>query len=336
LAITPLRRSLHRAPRYNFSVTSPRTQARATEARNPRTRGLDTLSTRDILRAIHREDSTIAAAVAKQIPAIAQAADAMFRALRGNGRVFYVGAGTSGRLATLDAAEIPPTFGVPANKIQAIIAGGHRALTHAAEGAEDSVKQGARDLSKKRVTSRDVVIGIAASGGTPYVLGALKHARRAGAVTIGITSNRNAAISRAVDILIAPATGPEALAGSTRMKAGTAQKLVLNMLSTAAMVRLGRVYDNWMIGVALTNAKLRRRGVRILEEAAGVPVSEAARALRLAGHDPRVALIMLKSRVGASAAREKLRNAGDNLREALGEANKTQRARALSAHRRKR
>ncbi len=200
-------------------MTSPRTQARATEARNPRTSGLDTLATRDILRAINREDSTIAAAVAKQIPAIAQAADAMVRALASNGRVFYVGAGTSGRLATLDAAEIPPTFGVPASKVQAIIAGGHRALTHAAEGAEDSAKKGARDLSKKRITSRDAVIGIAASGGTPYVLGALKHARRAGAVTIGITSNPNAAISRAVDILVAPATGPEALAGSTRMKA---------------------------------------------------------------------------------------------------------------------
>ncbi len=163
------------------------------------------------------------------------------------------------------------------------------------------------------------MIGIAASGGTPYVLGALKRARRAGAVTIGITSNTNAAIARVVDILIAPATGPEALAGSTRMKAGTAQKLVLNMLSTAAMVRLGHVYDNWMIGVALTNNKLKRRGVRILEQAANANVSDAARALRRAGHDLRVALIMLKRGMGASAARKELRNAGHNLREALGE-----------------
>jgi N-acetylmuramic acid 6-phosphate etherase len=326
LAISPPAPSRRRAPSYNFSVTSPRPNVRATEERNPRTRGLDLRSTRDILRAINREDATVAAAVAREIPAIARAADAMAHALNSGGRIFYVGAGTSGRLATLDASEIPPTFGVRANRVQAIIAGGSRALTHAVEGAEDSAAHGERDLSAKRISPRDIVIGIAASGGTPYVLGALKQARRSGAATIGITSNPNTPIFRAVDILIAPATGSEALAGSTRMKAGTAQKLVLNMLSTAAMVRLGRVYDSWMIGVALTNNKLRDRGVRILEQAAGVSVSEAARALRRSGHDPRVALVMLKMGLDATSARRELHRAGDNLRTALGENNQARKS----------
>lgn len=276
-------------------------------------------ATREILAAINREDAQVAAAVRREIVPISHAVDKMVQSLRMGGRVFYVGAGTSGRLATLDAAEIPPTFGVPNNKIQAIIAGGKRALTGAVEGAEDSAAQGARDIANKRISSRDVVIGIAASGHTPYVLGALTKARQARAATVGITSNRNSAIAREADILIAPNTGAEVITGSTRMKAGTAQKLVLNMLSTATMVRLGRVYDNWMAGVALTNRKLRQRGLRILELASGTGVSNAARAMRQSGHEIGVALIMLKTGINANDARNKLRNANGNIRAALGE-----------------
>ena len=292
---------------------------RATELRNPRTHGLDLRSTREILAAINREDASVARVVGRELTSITKAADSMVNSLRSGGRVFYVGAGTSGRLATLDAAELPPTFGISRHAVQAIIAGGRRALTDAVEGAEDSAEQGARDLAARRMSKRDVVIGIAASGGTPYVLGALNEARRAGAVTVGVTSNRKSAIAERADILIAVETGPEAISGSTRMKAGTAQKMVLNMLSTAAMVKLGRVYDNWMIGVAQTNSKLKARAARILEEASGADARAVEHALRLAGHDLRVALVMLKRRADVNEARLKLRRAKDNLREALGE-----------------
>lgn len=288
-----------------------------TEQRNGRTRGLDQRTTREILRALNREDATVPRAVAREIPTITRAADTMVRAIRAGGRIFYIGAGTSGRLATLDAAEIPPTFGVSSKLFQPIIAGGRRALFGAVEGAEDSNANGAKDLSSRRVTKDDVVIGITASGSTPYVLGALAKARRARATTIGITSNRHSPIAKSVNILIAPQTGPEAITGSTRMKAGTAQKLVLNMLSTATMVRLGRVYDNWMIGVALTNRKLRQRGLRILAEATAEGVSDAARALRQAGHDPCVAVIMLKTKLSAAEAARRLRTSRGNVREAL-------------------
>jgi N-acetylmuramic acid 6-phosphate etherase len=275
------------------------------------------MSTSGILRVIHREDATVARAVARAIPAIGRAVEAIAAALNRGGRVFYVGAGTSGRLATLDAVEIPPTFGTPARKVQAVIAGGRRALTHAVEGAEDNEAQGARDLAARRLTRNDAVIGITASGATPYVLGALAYARRRGAVVIGITSNPRTPVTRLAPISIVTETGPEAITGSTRMKAGTAQKMVLNMLSTTVMTRLGRVYDNWMIGVALTNRKLKQRGLRILAEASGSSVAEATRALRQSGHDLRAALIMLKSSVDARTARRLLRRAGGGLRAAL-------------------
>jgi N-acetylmuramic acid 6-phosphate etherase len=303
-------------------VSSKQKSIRATEQRNPRTRGLDLLSTQNLLRTLNREDATVPRAIAKEIAAIARAVELMTNALSHQGRVLYVGAGTSGRLATLDASEIPPTFGVSPKLFQAIIAGGTRALTNAVEGAEDSSSQGAKDIAAKRITKRDVVIGITASGSTAYVLGALSKATAIGAETIGITSNRNSPLAKSVNILIATNTGPEAITGSTRLKAGTAQKLVLNMLSTATMVRLGRVYDNWMIGVSLTNQKLRKRGQRILEEASGANVSEAARALRQSGHDPCIALIMLKKRVSASEAQLLLSAANGNMRRALGELRK--------------
>jgi N-acetylmuramic acid 6-phosphate etherase len=290
---------------------------RATERRNPRTRGLDTKSTLEILRAIQREEATVAKAVARAIPAIVRAVDAITQALQRGGRLFYVGAGTSGRLAALDAAEIPPTFGTPARMVQAVIAGGRRALTDAVEGAEDNRAQGARDLAARGLNRNDAVVGITASGSTPYVLGALKFARRRHAVTIGVAANPGTPITRLAKISIVAETGPEAIAGSTRMKAGTAQKMVLNMLSTAAMVRMGRVYDNWMIGVALTSRKLQARGLHILAEASGATVAEATRALRQSGHNMDVALIMLKTGATAREARRRLRGSGGNLRNAL-------------------
>jgi N-acetylmuramic acid 6-phosphate etherase len=293
---------------------------RATEQRNPRTRGIDAKSTAQILRAIQRENVSVERAVQAAMPAVARAVDAIVVALQRGGRLFYVGAGTSGRLAALDAAEIPPTFGTPARLVQAVIAGGRRALTHAVEGAEDYRAQGARDLAARGLTANDAIVGIAASGGTPYVLGALAFARRKGAVTIGVTSNPKTPITRAARIRIVTPTGPEAITGSTRMKAGTAQKLVLNLLSTATMIRLGRVYDNWMIGVALTNRKLRARGLRILMEASGAGVAESTRALRQSGHNLAAALIILRTGASAPEAKRFLRDTQGHVHNALNRA----------------
>ena len=288
-----------------------------TEQRNPRSRGLDRKSTLEILRILNREDARVAAAVRRELPNIARAVDASVKSLRKGGRLFYVGAGTSGRLAVLDAAECPPTFGTPAKMVQAVIAGGSPAVRGAVEGAEDSARNGARDLRKAGVERGDVVMGLAASGSTPYVLGALQFAKKRGAATIGVTSNPKSPLARAVDIAVVPDTGPEAIAGSTRLKAGTAQKMVLNLLSTASMVRLGRVYENWMIYVALTNQKLRQRGARILQEASGATVSNAQRALRQSQHDLPVALVMLKTGTNVRDARRRLQQSGGNVRQAL-------------------
>ena len=288
-----------------------------TEQRNPRTRGLDTKSTIEILRALNREDQRVALAIRRVVPQIARAVDAIVASFRRGGRLVYIGAGTSGRLAVLDAAECPPTFGTRPKMVQALIAGGAKALRGAVEGAEDSATDGARDLAKAGVTKRDVVVGIAASGTTRYVLGGMEWAKRRGCVTVAVTSNPKSPLARVAQIAITPETGQEAIAGSTRMKAGTAQKMVLNMLSTTAMVRLGRVYENWMIHVAFTNQKLRRRGARILTEATGVSASAAEHALRQTGHDLPVALVMLKTGANALEARQSLRKSGGNARQAL-------------------
>jgi len=290
-----------------------------TEQRNPRTRGIDLRPTREVLRALNREDEGVARAVGRAIPEIARAVDAIADALQRGGRLIYVGAGTSGRLAALDAAECPPTFGVAPEMVVALIAGGRRALTGAVEGAEDDAAAGARDLRRVRCSKRDVVVGLTASGRTPYVLGALGYARHVGARTIAVTCNRGTPVSRAAEIAIVAQTGPEAIAGSTRLKAGTAQKLILNMLSTAAMIRLGRVYDNWMAGVAQTNRKLRARALGILREATGAREANARRALAGARGDLRVALVMLKRGFSRREARFALAAAGGDLRAALGE-----------------
>jgi N-acetylmuramic acid 6-phosphate etherase len=295
------------------------TPSATTEQRNPRTRGIDLRSTREILRAMNREDASVARAVARAIPEIARAVDAIALALERGGRLIYVGSGTSGRLAALDATECPPTFGVPREMVVALIAGGQRALTEAVEGAEDDAAAGARDLRRVHCTKRDVAVGLTASGRTPYVLGALKFARRMGARTVAITCNRGTAVTRAAEIAIVAETGPEVIAGSTRLKAGTAQKLILNMLSTGAMIRLGRVYDNWMAGVAQTNQKLRARALGLLCEAMGVREAVARRALAAARGDLRIALVMLKRGVTREQAEFALAAAGGDLRSAVGE-----------------
>jgi N-acetylmuramic acid 6-phosphate etherase len=294
-----------------------------TEQRNPRSRGLDTKSTIEILRLLNREEARVAMAVGRELPKIARAVDAIVKSIRGGGKLVYVGAGTSGRLAVLDAAECPPTFGTPPRMVRAIIAGGERALRHAVEGAEDSAAKGARDLAAAGIKRGDVVVGIAASGATPYVLGAIRLAKRRSAVTVGVTSNPHSPLARQSSIAITLGTGPEAIAGSTRMKAGTAQKMVLNLLSTASMVRLGRIYGNWMIYVALTNQKLRRRGERILVEAAGASPTAARHALRQGGHNLPVALIMLMTGADPRDAKRHLAKSGGNVSLAL-RAGKTQ------------
>ena len=289
----------------------------ATERRNPRSRSLDQMSTRELLEIINQEDRRVPGAVARELGPIASAVEAIAKSIERGGRLIYVGAGTSGRLAALDAAECPPTFGVSSRLVQAVVAGGRRALTRAAEGAEDSAPRGARDLRARQIGARDIIVGVTASGGTPYVLGALRFARTRGAKTVLLTSNRNSPARRSADITIAPQTGPEVIAGSTRMKAGTAQKLILNMLSTGAMIRLGRVYNNWMVDLSMTNAKLRSRGLRILEEAAGASAPEAKRALAQSG-SLRVALVMLKTGKSASEARRWLQRTAANSWQALG------------------
>jgi N-acetylmuramic acid 6-phosphate etherase len=256
------------------------------------------------------------------LPNIARAVKAIEKAFQTGGRLIYIGAGTSGRLGILDAAECPPTFGTRPQMVHAILAGGARALQQSVDGAEDSVKLGARDLKRANVSRRDVVVGITASGNTPYVLGALKLARRRGAVTVGVTSNADSPLAREAQIAIAPDTGPEAIAGSTRLKAGTAQKMVLNLLSTASMVRTGRVYENWMVHVALTNQKLRRRAARILEEATGLRPTAAEHALRHAGHDLPVAIVTAKTGGSVGAAKRLLAKTGGNVRQALASAKK--------------
>ena len=298
---------------------------RPTEQRNSRTRTIDAKSTIEILRAIQREDASVTRAISRALPSLTRAVEEIAKRLQRGGRLFYVGAGTSGRIAALDAAELPPTFGIPPRMVQVVIAGGRRVFTQAAEGAEDDTRQAARDLAARGVSAKDVVAGISASGTTPYVLGALEFAKRKGAATIGVTSNPRTPIAREVQILIVTPTGPEVITGSTRLKAGTAQKMVLNMLSTATMIRLGRVYGNWMIGLALTNRKLQARGLRILTEATGATVPEATRALRQSGHNLGAALIMLKTGASAREAKRLLRDTQGNVHNALTHTNKNAR-----------
>ena len=295
------------------------TEQRLTEQRNAASRNLDRMTAREIVRLMNREDRKVAAAVRRELPAIARAVDAIASGIRKGGRLIYVGAGSSGRMAVLDAAECPPTFGVSPKEVQALIAGGRRAVTGAVEGAEDSIRNAERELREIKLTRNDIVVGVTASGTTLYVLAAMKFARRRGALTVAVTCNRRMAAARLAKIVIAPEVGPEVLTGSTRLKAGTSQKMVLNMLSTAVMARLGHVYGNLMIDMMLTNEKLAERALRILQEASGKKESAAEHALRAAGHDMRVALVMLKLGVGPTEARKKLKAVRGELRKTMGE-----------------
>ena len=259
----------------------------------------------------------MALAVAEEMPHIAALVDAVAEAIEAGGRLFYIGAGTSGRLGVLDAAECSPTFNVAPETVQGIIAGGESALARATEATEDDPAQGRRDLLERGFKNGDVLVGIAASGRTPYVLGAIAEARKLGALTGGISCTPDSELARSVDIAITPLTGPEVIAGSTRMRAGTATKLVLNMLSTAVMIRLGYVFGNLMVNVQPRNHKLVDRATRIIGEAAGVGIEEAGELLQTSGRDVKTAIVMGRLRVDADTAREKLAAARGRLRKAL-------------------
>jgi N-acetylmuramic acid 6-phosphate etherase len=288
-----------------------------TERVNPASRDIETRSTVEILQIINHEDQKIAGAVAAEISRLAEAVDAVVNVIRKDGRLFYIGAGTSGRLGVLDAAECPPTFHVSPELVQGIIAGGEAALARATEATEDDPAAGKRDLMAREFTARDALVGIAASGRTPYVLGAVAAARELGALTIGVSCTPDSELSRAVKIAITPLVGPEVIAGSTRMKAGTATKLVLNMLSTAVMIRLGYVYGNLMVNVEPKNSKLADRAKRIIAESAGVNYEQAGHLLDQSAGNVRVAIVMSRLAIDREAAQARLAAAGGRVAEAL-------------------
>lgn len=290
-----------------------------TEEINPASIDIDTRSTEEILEIINREDQKVAEAVGREIPNIARAVEIIVDALARGRRLFYVGAGTSGRIGVLDAVECPPTFGISPETIQGIIAGGYEACYRSVEAAEDDAVQGADDLWARGVMEGDVVLGIAASGRTPYTRGALELANRIKARTIALTCDPNSEMARMAEVAISPVVGPEVLAGSTRLKAGTAQKMVLNMLSTAAMIRLGRVYSNLMVNVQMRNQKLIERGKRILMIALDVDYREAERRLREAGYDLRLAIIMEKRGATREEALRLLIESNQHVRRAINE-----------------
>lgn len=288
-----------------------------TEARNRNTLHIDTLDAEGVLRLINAEDRTVADVVAEQIPVIAEAVDRIVTALQQGGRLIYAGAGTSGRIALLDAAESPPTFGTDPELVQALIAGGQNAIMKAIEGAEDDADQGAKDVRSLRIRDTDIVVGIAASGRTPYVIGVLKAAKDAGATTMCVVCNDDSPIEQLADVAMKFIVGPEVITGSTRMKAGTAQKLALNMLSTATMVRLGKVYSNLMINMQPTNEKLLQRAVRIVRQATDVDEKEAQALLEKANGRIDVALVMHEASVTEDDAITALQRHGGRARAAI-------------------
>jgi N-acetylmuramic acid 6-phosphate etherase len=288
----------------------------STEKLNPASSNFDLKSALEIAKVINTEDAKVAPAVKRALPQIARAIDLITAALMRGGRLIYVGAGTSGRIAALDAAECPPTFGTDPKTVQFVIAGGINALGSAVEANEDSRKLGEREIAKRKPGKKDVVVGIAASGRTPFTVAAIEHARRRGAKTIAVTCNRGSQLATAAHIAIVTEVGPEVIAGSSRMKAGTAQKMVLNILSTGAMTRLGYVYGNLMVNVHLKNEKLVERGITILQAAAGVGRAAAERMLRVAGSVP-AALVMFHAEVSRSDALRALKTAKGNVRVAI-------------------
>lgn len=287
------------------------------ESRNPQTMDLDALSTLEMVTRFNEQDAWVAQAVKATLPEVAQAVDAAADALKAGGRIIYMGAGTSGRLGVLDASECPPTFGVPHGLVVGLIAGGPGALLKAVEGAEDNPQLGEEDLKALNLTARDLVVGLAASGRTPYVIGGLQYARAAGCKTVAISCNPASPIAREADIAISPVVGPEALTGSTRLKSGTAQKLVLNMISTGAMVKFGKVYQNLMVDMKATNVKLVDRACRMVMEATGVAREEAQAVLEQTGYEVKPAILMVLTGLDASAAEARLAAHNGFLRAAL-------------------
>lgn len=288
-----------------------------TEGRNPATLEIDRLPTLDMLRLINREDERVARAVGSQLAHIAAAVDRVTERMQRGGRMIYIGAGTSGRLGVLDASEIPPTYGTSPDLIPALIAGGETAIRHSLEGVEDDAPAGAAGIASLNTGPLDTVVGIAASGRTPYVLGALAEARRRGALTVSIACNSPAPVEDLADIAIAPLVGPEAITGSTRMKAGTAQKLALNMLSTAVMIRLGKTYSNLMVDMQASNIKLHQRARRIVAQACGISEEAAGAALQAAGGEVKTAIVAVKAGIAPEEARERLARSGGRVRMAL-------------------
>jgi N-acetylmuramic acid 6-phosphate etherase len=289
-----------------------------TEQRNPKSMDIDARSTAEILKIINDEDKTVPLAVEAELPYIEQAVEIIVKALKNGGRLLYFGAGTSGRLGVVDASECPPTFGTPYGMIEGYIAGGKEAMFRAQEGAEDFEENGAKDVLSANVTDKDVVCGIAASRRTPYVVGAVKKAKELGAKTLYITCNPRANFDLDfVDVAICPYVGPEVVMGSTRMKSGTAQKLVLNMLTTTSMIRMGKVYENMMIDLQMTNKKLVERSKRIVMTITGLSYEEAGKYLNEAGGHVKTALVMIKAGVSADEARKRLEKADGFVRQAI-------------------
>ncbi|EJX4185858.1 N-acetylmuramic acid 6-phosphate etherase [Salmonella enterica] len=276
------------------------------ETRNPQTMDLDALSTPELVKRFNEQDTLVAKAVKATLPEVARAVDAAAAALKSGGRIIYMGAGTSGRLGVLDASECPPTFGVPHDLVVGLIAGGPGALLKAVEGAEDSQQAGEDDLVALNLQEQDLVVGLAASGRTPYVIGGLRYARQSGCTTVAVSCNPDSPIAQEADIAISPVVGPEALTGSTRLKSGTAQKMVLNMISTGAMVKFGKVYQNLMVDMKATNVKLVDRACRMVVEATGIGREEAETLLKQTDFEVKPAILMALTGLDAAAAREKL------------------------------
>ncbi len=301
----------------NQSLPIEKDSSSLTEANNPATIEIDAVSTLEMVQRINAQDMLVAPAVAQELPLIADAIDGVVARLRMGGRLIYIGAGTSGRLGVLDAAEMPPTFGTSPELVRGLIAGGYAALTNSIEGAEDDEAQGQREIENLGITASDAVVGLTASGRTPYVIGALRAARSVGALTIGLACNRPAPLQAVADIYIAPLVGPEVIAGSTRLKAGTAEKLVLNLISTGTMIHLGKTYGNLMVDVQPTNAKLRVRAQRIVERVCGLGPEAAEKLLADCGGHVKTALVAGLAGISPEAARRRLAQANGSVRAAL-------------------
>ncbi len=289
----------------------------STEGHNPKTKDLDEMSSMQIITAMNNEDKTVADAVEKELPQISQAVDATVKSFKSEGRLFYIGAGTSGRLGILDAAECIPTFGSDPELVQGIIAGGDKAMTIAVEGAEDDAKLGMSDLMDRNLTSKDTVVGIAASGRTPYVIGGLDYATSVGASTVALSCNLDSEISGHAQIAIEVVVGPEVLSGSTRLKSGTAQKMVLNMISTASMVRIGKTYGNLMVDVKPTNEKLVQRSVNIITEVTDVDEETALNTLKDSDYSVKDSIVMILNKMTKDEAKQSLEKTGGFVRQAI-------------------